>query len=180
MASYADDHATYAEEQQKRRVNESQSTSRLDRSDPLLASFFTSDRLDDPPSTMFTNLAQVLQNYDPESNPVLVGMIDQLLSEASSHEGSSGVSQEFLDTLDRIPKGSLTLEDSCAICATPYLDDKYPLVVQLKCRHSFDMECITPWLKLHTTCPMCRAEVQKARRIEVPEDSEEEYDDTYG
>lgn len=179
MASYADDHASYAQEQDRHEA-EPQSTSRLDRNDPLLASFFTSDRLTEPSSAMFTNLAQALQNYDPNSNPVVVRMIEQLQSEAFSHEGSAGVGQEFLDTLDRIPKNSLTLEDSCAICATPYLEDKYPLVVQLKCRHSFDMECITPWLKLHTTCPMCRAEVQKARQIEVPEDSEEEYDDTYG
>ena len=86
----------------------------------------------------------------------------------------------FLDTLDRVPKTSLKDDDACPICASAYLDDKYPLVVSLRCQHKFDLECITPWLKLHTTCPMCRAEVQKARVEPVKDDSEEEYDDTYG
>ncbi len=63
--------------------------------------------------------------------------------------------------------------------------DKYPLVVRLPCHrsHIFDLECITPWLKLHTTCPLDRKDLIKEK--EVPEskkaedDDEEEWDDMY-
>lgn len=183
MASYAEDHASYAEEQ-RNRARDHASSSRLDRNDPLLASFFETGATTDSPvavPALFANLAQALQNHDEGvNNPLMARMIAQLLGEASAHESPQGVKQEFLDTLDRVPKSSLKVDDACPICATPYLDDKYPLVVSLKCRHRFDLECITPWLKLHTTCPMCRADVQ-TRRLEVTEvDSEEEYDDTYG
>lgn len=179
MASYADDHASYAEEQSVRR--EQVQSSRLDRNDPLLSTFFSDARLSQVPTQeLFADLAQALQNHGPESNSLMARMVEQLFTEASEHETGKGVDQEFLDTLDRVSKSAIKADDACPICATPYLDDKYPLVVSLKCRHSFDLECITPWLKLHTTCPMCRAEVTKARQVVVEPDSEEEYDDTYG
>lgn len=180
MTSYADDHATYAEELRERRQRQESSSSRLDRHDPLLASFFSTDDMATVPAPrLFTDLAQALQNIEGGSNPAMAQMIDQLLREASSNEATNGVDQEFLDTLDRVPKSTLKQDDSCSICATPYLDDAYPLVISLKCHHQFDLECITPWLKLHTSCPMCRADV-RSRKLEVLEDSEEEYDDTYG
>lgn len=96
---------------------------------------------------------------------------------------SQGVTQEFLDGLDRIPKKSLKAEDDCPICATRFLDDAYPLVVRLPCnaRHRFDLECIAPWLALHATCPLCRVDFSKKKApVVVPDDDEEEdYDDFY-
>lgn len=179
MASYADDHASYAAEQTVR--SDQPQSSRLSRNDPLLSSFFSDDRLAQiPTQELFTGLAQALENHGPESNSLMARMVMQLFTEAAQHDSGKGVDQEFLDSLDRVSKSSIKEDDACPICATPYLDDKYPLVVSLKCRHSFDLECITPWLRLHTTCPMCRAEVTKARQVIVEPDSEEEYDDTYG
>lgn len=104
-----------------------------------------------------------------------------------------GVSQEFLDTLERVPKKSLRPDDACPICAEKFLDDPYPLVVELQCHHShrFDLDCVGPWLQIKGTCPMCRTDLKKhdprrkgvSDRIEkmwdregkpVPEDEEEE------
>ncbi|KAF4125576.1 RING protein [Geosmithia morbida] len=34
-----------------------------------------------------------------------------------------GVSQEFVDTLDRVPRRRLAADDDCAICKVPYLED---------------------------------------------------------
>lgn len=74
-----------------------------------------------------------------------------------------GVSQEFLDALDRVPKKGLRPDDACPICAEKFLDDPYPLVVQLQCHHShrFDLDCVGPWLQLKGTCPMCRTDLKE-------------------
>jgi hypothetical protein len=71
--------------------------------------------------------------------------------------------------LERVDKKEIKKADKCPICDNPFLDgefmsqrrldhtdsntDKYPLVVRLPCHktHMFDLECIQPWLKLHST-----------------------------
>lgn len=122
-------------------------------------------------------------NLDP-LNPELVG------------KGSQGVSQEFLDSLERVPISNLANKETsdCPICTNRFVDDEYPLVVKLPCLvqsgkdHLFDLECIGPWLKVHSTCPLCRfdvLEVDKKRREKLEKelqaaqdaDSEEEEED---
>ncbi|KAL8704162.1 MAG: hypothetical protein Q9201_002660 [Fulgogasparrea decipioides] len=39
-----------------------------------------------------------------------------------------GVSDAFLDELDRVPKKSLKKADSCPICGNPFLDDRKNLL----------------------------------------------------
>ncbi len=89
-----------------------------------------------------------------------------------------GVTQEFLDTLDRVSRRRLRADDDCAICQVPYLEDEYCLVVQLPCqgRHRFDLECVGPWLRSKGTCPMCREEMGKKKEVPVVEDDEENDD----
>lgn len=59
--------------------------------------------------------------------------------------------------------------------------DQYPLVVELPCHkdHIFDLECITPWLKVNPTCPLDRKELIKKKTPPPPADEEEDYDDYY-
>jgi len=91
----------------------------------------------------------------------------------------------------RVPRGRLGRGDVCPICNSPFLDDPYPLVVRLPCHpdHIFDLECIAPWLKLKSTCPLDRKELVKKRPVQSPapapstgddDDGEEEWDDQYG
>ncbi|KAK4128452.1 hypothetical protein N657DRAFT_638926 [Parathielavia appendiculata] len=93
-----------------------------------------------------------------------------------------GVTQEFLDGLDRVPRGKLKQDDTCPICAERYLDDQYCLVVELPCHesHRFDLECVGPWLRGKGTCPLCRKEVSKRREVVVESDQGEEEDDMDG
>ncbi|KAI1472884.1 uncharacterized protein F4812DRAFT_31000 [Daldinia caldariorum] len=100
----------------------------------------------------------------------------------SPPESIPGVSQEYLDTLDRVPRKSLKKDDSCPICAEHFLDDPYPLVVELPCHgsHRFDLECVGPWLQSKGTCPMCRADLNKKKVIEIPQDDDKDEDDVNG
>jgi hypothetical protein len=96
-----------------------------------------------------------------------------------------GVSQEFLDGLDRVPRKTLKDDDTCPICAERCLDDPYCLVVEMPCHgsHRFDLECVGPWLRGKGTCPLCRKEVGKRRVVEVGDkkgEEEEEEDDMDG
>ncbi|KAJ5328012.1 uncharacterized protein N7506_000492 [Penicillium brevicompactum] len=118
---------------------------------------------------------------------LLSTMIQSLLAQADTPPREvEGVSEEFCDVLDRVPKASLKASDTCPICNNPFLDDQYPLVVQLPCHptHRFDMECIRPWLRLRGTCPLDRVDFAKQQREKaeakkklVEEDDEEEWDE---
>lgn len=102
-----------------------------------------------------------------------------------TESGPRGVSQNFMDTLDRVDKKHLEAGEQCGICATDFLDDDYPLVVALPCqgKHRFDLLCVSQWLETNATCPMCRHDFlapKPKKHIPPPEDDEEEYDDMYG
>ncbi|GKU04062.1 ring-h2 finger protein [Fusarium langsethiae] len=90
----------------------------------------------------------------------------------------AGVSQEFLDSLDRVNRKTLKEDDDCAICKIPYLEDEYCLVVELPCPggHQFDLECVGPWLRSKGTCPVCRHDLVKKKEVPVVQDDDEEED----
>ncbi|KAB8234876.1 hypothetical protein BDV23DRAFT_151798 [Aspergillus alliaceus] len=124
------------------------------------------------------------------SDGLLTQMIQSLLSEAETPPREiEGVSEEFCDMLDRVPKAALKKDQSCPICGNSFLEDKYPLVVRLPCHstHVFDLECVRPWLRLRGTCPLDRVDFAKqerakedAKRRKPVEDEEEEWDGMYG
>ncbi|RYC62063.1 hypothetical protein CHU98_g4150 [Xylaria longipes] len=111
-----------------------------------------------------------------ENREFLASLSEQL--EGEDH--IMGVSQLYLDNLDRVPRKKLQSNptDACPICAEKYLDDPHPLVVELPCHgsHKFDLECVGPWLLSKGTCPMCRKDLTKKKTIEIPKDDEEDED----
>lgn len=122
---------------------------------------------------------------DTGHNELMERLVEQLMASADHPPTEvQGVPDEFITALERIPKTKLKKEDECPICGNLFLDDKFPLVVELPCggRHTFDLECIEPWLKLNPTCPMDREVVwkKKEKPVKKVEDEEEEYDDMFG
>jgi Ring finger domain len=142
--------------------------------------------LENSSSSPYSPSCFLVANSSPRLNQLQVPLsaipislvVNALPSEGVNDDAHRGLPQSFLDTLDRVDKKALKKDDTCPICATPYLEDQYPLVVKLGCGHKFDLECIGIWFKEHSTCPMCRQSVEKQKPIPVPDD-EEEYDDTY-
>ncbi|KAF9741336.1 hypothetical protein PMIN01_00875 [Paraphaeosphaeria minitans] len=115
---------------------------------------------------------------------LLASMVEQLRQHADDPPSElKGVPDSFLDELERVPNKSLKPSDTCPICVNPFLEDQYPLVVELPCHpdHRFDLDCIKPWLKLNSTCPLDRKELLKKKQPPPPpaDDDEEEYDDMY-
>ncbi|KAJ9667290.1 hypothetical protein H2201_002491 [Coniosporium apollinis] len=119
------------------------------------------------------------------SNDLLSTLVQSLMQSADDPPDKvQGVPDSFLDQLERVPKAALREKDSCPICGNLFLDDKYPLVVELPCHkdHRFDLECIRPWLKLNPTCPLDRKVLLKKKEEPPPQahdDDEGEYDDMY-
>ncbi len=46
---------------------------------------------------------------------------------------------------------------NCSICLENYVEDQSNTCLLLKCRHIFHEACVTPWLKNHTSCPLCKS-----------------------
>ncbi|GAB0135775.1 hypothetical protein EsDP_00004100 [Epichloe bromicola] len=106
----------------------------------------------------------------------LVSALDEDIHDPPSR--LEGVSQEFLDALERVSRSRLGKGEDCAICKIPYLEDQYCLVVELPCkgRHQFDLECVGPWLRSKGTCPMCREEMGKKKVVAAAEEDDDEDD----
>ncbi|KAJ4371335.1 hypothetical protein N0V83_004552 [Neocucurbitaria cava] len=117
-------------------------------------------------------------------NDLLADMIEVLRQNADDPPTElKGVPDSFLDELERVPKKALKPADTCPICVNPFLEDEYPLVIQLPCHkdHRFDLDCIRPWLKLNSTCPLDRRELLKKKQPPPPpeDDDDGEYDEMY-
>lgn len=77
-------------------------------------------------------------------------------------EESRGLSMEEISTCLRPytchSLGSKTAVDRCVICQIEY--EKYEKLVALfPCQHSYHTDCITKWLQIKKTCPICSTEV---------------------
>ncbi|KTW30775.1 hypothetical protein T552_00487 [Pneumocystis carinii B80] len=167
MSIYQDEH--YVENEQKKQIN----LSEFIKHKKNITSFLqetTQQRRD----TSFSEINNIFQSYSnaSSSSSALDLLMFQSINDLKNTE--SGLPDNFMDTLDRVPKKALKQDDMCSICKTGFLEDEYPLVVKLPCGHKFD-ECIGFWLKINTTCPVCRKSVIKERPIIL----EDEYDDIY-
>lgn len=136
-----------------------------------------------------------------EGSEAIENFLASLEQMGSQFKPDSGVTQEFLDSLERVDISRLPESADCPICTNRFVDNEYPLVVKLPCHvqgstkkeHIFDMDCIAPWLKMNATCPLCRFNVldvdklrrekleEELRKAKEEEDEEEEDDwDVYG
>lgn len=55
-------------------------------------------------------------------------------------------------------KGHFGNSTDCSVCLGEFLEDD-TLRVLPKCNHAFHVSCIDTWLKSHSNCPLCRANI---------------------
>jgi hypothetical protein len=66
----------------------------------------------------------------------------------------------------RFEAGSAAAPAECAVCLSEFApgDTVRPLLV---CRHAFHAACIDSWLGAHTTCPVCRSDLDAPPHEEI-------------
>ncbi|CAF0825560.1 unnamed protein product [Adineta steineri] len=77
------------------------------------------------------------------------------LLDYSDETPSVGLSNNDIEHMPTMTyRKSKTKDDKCAICLSEYKNDE--TVKRLRCEHLFHAECIDPWLKTSSQCPICR------------------------
>ncbi|KAK5679769.1 hypothetical protein LTS10_007717 [Elasticomyces elasticus] len=207
MSSYDIEHSVPAEQkdQPRRRPDLSTFFGNLDMIDTSQTQNANSIPLPRDISAAYRNLANAFdmmrgETQEQGQNGLLEQLVESLM-QGAEHPPTEvqGVSDEFIQELERVPKKSLKEDQSCPICSNPFLEgvyaivvacgyhandlsDPHPLVVRLACHkdHLFDLECIQPWLKLNPTCPLDRQVLVKKKAPPPPPDEEEaDYDEMY-
>ncbi|KAL2545393.1 E3 ubiquitin-protein ligase [Forsythia ovata] len=107
--------------------------------------------------------------------------------EPSNHEfwhvPTNGLDEAVIKsiTMFKYEKGGLIDGTDCSVCLSEF-EENESLRLLPKCSHAFHVQCIDTWLKSHSNCPICRANIacvnasshQLAPRIsETPLDPDE-------
>jgi hypothetical protein len=70
---------------------------------------------------------------------------------------SAGATENEISHLPRICL--VKPETECTICQEEFVDKEE--VVRLSCEHFFHVSCISQWLKVNATCPVCRHSIRE-------------------
>ncbi|XP_031478831.1 E3 ubiquitin-protein ligase ATL59-like [Nymphaea colorata] len=75
---------------------------------------------------------------------------------------TSGIEEELVSSLPLIvfssQDDSSILASECAVCLARF-EDSDLLHLLPKCKHSFHVQCIDKWLENHSSCPICRQNI---------------------
>ncbi|KAH7435833.1 hypothetical protein KP509_06G080900 [Ceratopteris richardii] len=83
----------------------------------------------------------------------------------ASDGGGGGIDEKTLDSYPKYfyrkkqaegEEGCITNESCCPICLGDYNEGE-TLRLLPDCGHSFHVQCIDCWLRLHVSCPLCRS-----------------------
>ncbi|KAL9372257.1 hypothetical protein Peur_034501 [Populus x canadensis] len=92
--------------------------------------------------------------------PGLEQLIQQLAENDPNRYGTPPASKSAVENLPDIKVTKELLESDSSQCAV--CKDSFELgeeAKQIPCKHIYHKDCITPWLELHNSCPVCRYEL---------------------
>lgn len=108
-------------------------------------------------SEQIGNLQQVAPNFFTISLRMLY---DRLMSNLDVEDYKNTPTKEaVLKNLPSLKVDTLQVEkgESCCICFGDYSSAEE--VITLPCNHRYHSDCVMKWLKLHSTCPNCRLDL---------------------
>ncbi|KAK5673474.1 E3 ubiquitin-protein ligase Praja-2 [Batrachochytrium dendrobatidis] len=81
--------------------------------------------------------------------------ISRMMEQHAQSHHPPAASNDIIKNLPHKPFDKATFpEDECCVCQEGYKHDE--ITIELPCKHVFHPLCITSWLKLNGTCPVCR------------------------
>ncbi|CAN4090954.1 unnamed protein product [Withania somnifera] len=97
-----------------------------------------------------SNLLQTQHDFNENDYEMLLA-----LDENNHQHGGSSARQ-----INNLPQSTVqneSLEEACAVCLeTPTMGDT---IRHLPCLHKFHKDCIDPWLRRKTSCPVCKCSI---------------------
>jgi len=119
----------------------------------------TNSRLDD--TTVMIMLRENIDNMSsiPNFLTVSLRMLYQHLIDHFDDDRDAPTREEVLARLPLVKVEQQQREDSgsCSICFVEYEPEEF--VLQLPCNHFYHKQCIVKWLKMRSTCPNCRLDL---------------------
>ncbi|CAG2115802.1 unnamed protein product [Medioppia subpectinata] len=100
---------------------------------------------EDEVQNLYLSLARMLQDMGFESD-----VMSALNREADRRPPAS---EQFIKNLPKVTQ--LTAGEKCCVCLKPHSVGE---TVSVDCGHKFHVQCITRWLRLNNSCPVCRTE----------------------
>eukprot|EP00005_Dracoamoeba_jomungandri_P003668 CAMPEP_0174253686 /NCGR_PEP_ID=MMETSP0439-20130205/3054_1 /TAXON_ID=0 /ORGANISM="Stereomyxa ramosa, Strain Chinc5" /LENGTH=176 /DNA_ID=CAMNT_0015334849 /DNA_START=307 /DNA_END=837 /DNA_ORIENTATION=+ len=93
------------------------------------------------------------------------GNIDDILNqlfENARGQGAPPASDNAIKALEKkiITSKEVEKTEDCPICKDDFVLDEE--VIEMGCSHRFHPDCLTRWLKMRNTCPVCRYEIESA------------------
>jgi len=101
-------------------------------------------------------------DFMPNESASLDRLLNELFEQAVASPSLSGLSAEQFARLPR-RKAAETDDSSCAICQEAYKVGQ-DTIVALPCKHVYHEDCIGPWIKRTSSCPMCRRPVDEQNK----------------
>ncbi|CAI9776953.1 unnamed protein product [Fraxinus pennsylvanica] len=82
---------------------------------------------------------------------------EMLLALDDNNDQHGGASTHLINGLPQSTVQNANFEEACAICLeTPTIGDT---IRHLPCLHKFHKDCIDPWLRRRTSCPVCKSSI---------------------
>ncbi|KAI7901315.1 uncharacterized protein BX663DRAFT_104694 [Cokeromyces recurvatus] len=93
------------------------------------------------------------------SQTALDNIITQLMEQTGGASAPPPAPDHVIESLTKrhLNEKEKSQETDCAVCKDQFGVEEE--VIELPCDHIFHDECIKPWLKLNSTCPVCRHSV---------------------
>lgn len=98
----------------------------------------------------------------------LDNIISQLIGQLDGQLGPPPAQEDKIESLPEVFIPQKHIEDKldCTVCQEYFTSDVK--VKQLPCNHFFHKDCITPWLSLHNSCPICRVSIDSEQSAGTP------------